>query len=155
MDVAGDFVEQCLIGVTLVAADVHHERTAVGDDVVLGAGIDHGYAHLDRTQQGRYLLEAVVAKPGDVVQHLVDGVVAFFAGSVSRAACGSDVEHHQTLFGNGGLHFGRFAHEGKRQGRQFGKHAFDASGAGNFFLARSQVDQVVVLACAAQLEEHL
>ena len=154
-DVLLDFLEQFFVGVALVAADVHDERAAVGDDVVLRAGADHRHAHLHRAQQGRDALEAVVAEPGDVFQYLIDGVVALVAGGVAGAAGGGDVQHHQPLLGDGGLHLRRLAHEGEADGRQLGQDALDALAAGHFFFARSQVDEIVALRRAAQREERL
>ena len=154
-DVAADFLQQFRVAVALVAADVYHEGAAVGDDVVLRAGVYHRDTHLDRTQQGRHLGEAVAAEPGDVVQYLIDGIVALVAGGVPGASGGGHVEHHQSLFGNGGLHLGRFAHQGEADGRQFGQHAFDAPLARHLLLARGKEQQVVCLPGATQREEHL
>ena len=87
-------VEKLLIGITFVAADVYDKRAAVGDDIVLRSGICHGDTHLYRAQEGRFFREAVVAKPRNVVQYLIYGIVSFITGGVPRTSVGSDIQHH-------------------------------------------------------------
>ena len=99
--------------------------------------------------------ETVIAEPGNVVQHLVYGVVAFVPGSMPRPAVGGDIQYHQPFFGNGGLHLRGFAHNGELYGRQLRQYGLYPALARYFFLAGSKENQVVRLCGAAKLQEHL
>ena len=110
---------------------------------MLCAGIDNRHRHLDRSEQGRYPFELVVAEPFDVVDGVVDGVVAFVAGCVSRLAVSRDVEHHQPLFGDGRLHAGRLSDECDVNLRQQGQNALYAAFSAHFLFGAGQEDEVV------------
>ena len=155
LDVGGDFLEQLFVGIEFVAAYVDHEGAQVGDDVVLGTGIDLGNAHFYRAQQIGCFGEAVGAEPFDVVEYLVDGIFAFFAGGMSGFSPGCYVEYHQAFLGNGRVHFRRLTYDAQGNGRELGKDAFYAVLSGNLFFAGCQKDQVIALFGGAQVAEGL
>ena len=78
---------------------------------MLRACIHNGDSHFDRTEQGRDFLELIVAEPLNILKGLVNGILAFIAGSVSCLAVSRYIKHHQALFGDGWLHASRLTNE--------------------------------------------
>ena len=150
-----DQLEEPLVAVELVRADVDRKLAAVGYDVMLRAGLDDRDRHLDRSQQVALLRELIRTEPVDVLDRLVDGVDTLIAGGVSRLAGGDAIEHHQSLLGDRRTHAGRFAHHGEADRRQLGQDALNAVLARHFLLARGQEDQVVGLRLGAEDGEGL
>ena len=67
-DMTFDLFENLLVAVKLIGTHVNHKAARVGHYIVLAAGFNHRYAHLDRAQQGRHLGERTAAEPFDVGQ---------------------------------------------------------------------------------------
>ena len=104
------YVVDLLVGVVLVGAHVDEHLAAVGDDVVLRAGVDNGESHLRWAEELAHLLELIVLYPNHVVEGLVNGVHALVSRGVPALSVGNDIEHHQALLGYGGLHARGLAH---------------------------------------------
>ena len=137
-------LEHFLVGLHLVGAYIDDKGAAVGNDIVLGASVDEGDGHLCGAQKRTDLGELGVAQPLDVVECMIDGVVALLASGMSRAAVSGAVEHHESAFGNGRLHASGLTDECHIDGREQGQHAFDAACATDFFLGGGKEDEVVV-----------
>ena len=83
VDVVADLFKQLLVAVAFVTADIDRKTAFVGYHVVLCASLYDRNTHLYRTKQGRNLRKTIVAEPGNIVQYLVDGVVALLSCSMT------------------------------------------------------------------------
>ena len=150
-----DQLEQPLVAVELVGPDVDRKLAAVGDDVVLRAGVDHRDGHFHPAQKVAVVRELVGAEPVDVLDRLVDGVDALVAGGVSRLSGGDAIEHHQPLLGDRRKHPRRLADDGEMDGRQLGQDALEAVFPGDLLFARGEEEEVVGLRLGGQDPEGL
>ena len=136
-DLRLDKLEQFLVRVELIRADVDGKFAAVGNDVVLRAGMYNCHTHLYRAEEVALFRELVCVEPFDVFHGECDGVDTFVAGGMSGLAGTDTVQHHQPFFRHSRLHPCRFADNGKRDRRQVSKRTLQSVLSRNLFFAGS------------------
>ena len=112
LEMLADELEDFLVVVELVGADIHEHRALIRNHIVLGSGIHHGERHLGWSKELAHFFELVVTNPAHVIQRLVDSVYSFVSCRMSALAMSYHIQHHQSLFCYGRVHTGRFAHDG-------------------------------------------
>ena len=78
------------------------------------------------------------------------GIHALIARCMTGNARHFAIQHHQSFFGNGRLHGGGFAHQGKIDGRQHRQHGFHPVFAAHFLLGRGKENQIIGLGGAGE-----
>ena len=106
-----NFLQHRKIVIGIGGAHIDGKAALIGNDIVLGAGLDHGDSHLHRAEQSRFFLKTVGMKPVDCFDRFFDRIHPGIAGGVAGDAPGQAVEHQQSLFSDRQLHFGRLAND--------------------------------------------
>ena len=97
--------------------------------------MDDRDAHLHRSEEIAFFRELIGVEPLDIFHGKRDRIDPFVPGGVPGFAGAHAIQDHQSFFGYGWLHAGRFANDGKCDRGKVGKGAFQPVLAGNFFFA--------------------